>query len=311
MKYRSIYSLSFLTQHIQTWGLIEMHCDKLEYKEGGLRPRECQGEATNINLLLSRNGRQCGEDYREIVRIPITPATPGDEEFLNLKNLYMNEDVSFRIASREWLVNNGWLSEAQAANNAMYVKEFEIFLPTVTGDSVRYTTTSKISGECVLFDCPECTQYILKDDPRSTTYKEGYDALCDESQKIGNPYTICPSNPLSKICKISENQCQPQDKLYPSIYCRRRFRIDGYESTPIPDPGNTDMYIKAEITYCLLGRTGGSSVGYKRSSARTSRRCCQGNNYFSEDADSCSPCPSGSPNLHAYYCEQNANAMMS
>ena len=58
----------------------------------------------------------------------------------------MNEDVSFRIASREWLVNKGWLSEAQAANNAMYVKEFEIFLPTVTGDSVRYTTTSKISG---------------------------------------------------------------------------------------------------------------------------------------------------------------------
>ena len=74
-KYRSIYTLSFLTHHIQTWGLIETHCDELEYKEGGLRPRECQGEATNINLLLSRKGRQCCEDYREIVRIPITPAS--------------------------------------------------------------------------------------------------------------------------------------------------------------------------------------------------------------------------------------------
>ncbi|XP_068713447.1 uncharacterized protein [Montipora foliosa] len=310
-KYRSIYTLSFLTHHIQTWNLIEMYCDKLEYKEGGLRPRECQGEATDINLLLSRNGRHCSGNHRDTVRIPITPATPGDEGFLNLTNLYKTEDVSFRIASRQWLVNNGWLNEAQAANSAMYVKEFDIFLPTVTGDSVRYTTTSTISGECVLSDCPECTQYILRDDPQSTTYKEGYDASCDESQKIGNPYTICPSNPLPKVCRISESQSQPQDKLYPSIYCRRSFRINGYESTPIPDPGNTDMYIKAKITYCLLGRTGGSSVGYKRSSARTSRKCCQGNNYFSEDADSCSPCPSGSPNLHAYYCEQNANAMMS
>ena len=51
--------------------------------------------------------------------------------------------------------------------------------------------------EYVLFaDCPECKQYILKDDPQSTTHKEGYDASCEESQKIGKPYTICRSNPL-------------------------------------------------------------------------------------------------------------------
>ena len=96
--------------------------------------------------------------------------------------------------------------------------------------------------EYVLFaDCPECKQYILKDDPQSTTHKEGYDASCEESQKIGKPYTICRSNPLPKVCKISESQVQPQDKLYPSVYCPRSFKIDGYESTPISDSGNTDM----------------------------------------------------------------------
>ena len=47
--------------------------------------------------------------------------------------------------------------------------------------------------EYVLFaDCPECKQYILKDDPQSTTHKEGYDASCEESQKIGKPYTTGP-----------------------------------------------------------------------------------------------------------------------
>lgn len=97
-----------------------------------------------------------------------------------------------------------------------------------------------------LFLSTSCSPVVLNVnntfyDPQSTTYKEGYEASCEESQKIGKPYTICRSNPLPKVCKISESQVQPQDKLYPSVYCPRSFKIDGYESTPISDSGNTDM----------------------------------------------------------------------
>ena len=97
-----------------------------------------------------------------------------------------------------------------------------------------------------LFLSTSCSPVVLNVnntfyDPQSTTYKEGYEASCEESQKIGKPYTICRSNPLTKVCKISESQVQPQDKLYPSVYCPRSFKIDGYEPTPISDSGNTDM----------------------------------------------------------------------
>lgn len=52
-----------------------------------------------------------------------------------------------------------------------------------------------------LFVSTSCSPIVLNVnntfyDPQSTTYKEGYDASCEESQKIGKPYTICRSNPL-------------------------------------------------------------------------------------------------------------------
>lgn len=81
------------------------------------------------------------------------------------------------------------------------------------------TFFSLLSFLFFLFVSTSCSPIVLNVnntfyDPQSTTYKEGYDASSEESQKIGKPYTICRSNPLPKVCKISESQVQPQDKLY-------------------------------------------------------------------------------------------------
>ena len=98
--------------------------------------------------------------------------------------------------------------------------------------------------EYVLFaDCPECKQYILWSS--IDHLQGGLRRLVWRKPKnwkaLHNMSIQSIAHGGGGVCKISESQVQPQDKLYPSVYCPRSFKIDGYESTPISDPGNTDM----------------------------------------------------------------------
>ncbi len=69
-----------------------------------------------------------------------------DKAFLNLTNLYKGEDVSFKVGNKQWLVDNEWMKSSEASK-AIYVKDFEVFLPTVTDGSVTYISTSIAMGE--------------------------------------------------------------------------------------------------------------------------------------------------------------------
>merc|ERR1719378_889517 len=101
MRYRSVYTLSYLTYNIQTWNAIEAYCNKLQYAEGGVKPSECQGEKTDVPTLMSRRKRVCTGDTKQDVRIPIKPADNKDKAFLNLTNLCKGEDVSFKIGNKQ------------------------------------------------------------------------------------------------------------------------------------------------------------------------------------------------------------------
>ena len=70
-----------------------------------------------------------------------------DKAYLNLTNLYKREDVSFQITSKAWLVTNGWLKQSEVDNKAIYVKRLELFLPTVSEDSVTYISKVRAVGE--------------------------------------------------------------------------------------------------------------------------------------------------------------------
>ena len=70
-----------------------------------------------------------------------------DKAYLNLTNLYKREDVSFQITSKAWLVTNGWLKQSEVDDKAIYVKRLELFLPTVSEDSVTYISKVRAIGE--------------------------------------------------------------------------------------------------------------------------------------------------------------------
>eukprot|EP00794_Sanderia_malayensis_P002995 gene2995-3453_t len=308
-RYRNIYTLSYLTYNFQTWNTIETYCDKLQYAEGGVRPRECQGKRTKLPSLMSRTKRICTGDNHQVVRIPIKPTGKGDRAFLNLTKLYKGEDVSFKIGNKQWLVDYNWIM-ANEAKEAIYVKDLEVFLPTVTKDSMTYISKSMAVGENVLNPCEECPAFILPNVERKSKFKEGYEASCSKRRQFRNPYTICKSNPLPVECRITERTEKAAGNLYPSIFALWKIKIDGYQHTPIPEPANQDMFIKAKITYCSLAISSKkSSTAFTR--GRKSRKCCEGRNYFSSDANQCTECPKGSePNLHGYYCEKNKDAIM-
>ena len=98
--------------------------------------------------------------------------------------------------------------------------------------------------------CDDCTQYILSSEERSSKFEEGYEASCDSPFK--NPYTICNSKALPRMCRKTRRLPDPAGTLYPSIYARFKFNVDGYESTAVPDPGNEDMFIKGKVCFLLI-----------------------------------------------------------
>ena len=65
---------------------------------------------------------------------------------LDLESLYAGEVVSFQIEDKQWLVDNNVIPKRKK-NRKIYVKNFEIFLPTVTKGTVHYTTEYSATGK--------------------------------------------------------------------------------------------------------------------------------------------------------------------
>ena len=54
------------------------------------------------------------------------------------------------------------------------------------------------------------------------------------------------------MCRKTRRQPDPAGTLYPSIFARFKFKIDGYESTAVPDPGNNDMFIQGKVSFMFI-----------------------------------------------------------
>ncbi len=89
-----------------------------------------------------------------------------DSATLNITRLYQGYFDSFQITSSQWLVDNKWLLASQA-EKVMYIKSFELFLPTVSEDSVTFISKSFSSGEF-----RDIIQIILTNCNRRETRKE-------------------------------------------------------------------------------------------------------------------------------------------
>ena len=63
---------------------------------------------------------------------------------------------------------------------------------------------------------------------------------------VANPYTTC-SRKLPDLCSLTEFK-EDRNAVHPSIYGQWRLKVTGYEGVQIPQPGNSDMFIKAKVS---------------------------------------------------------------
>ena len=106
---KTLTIVSYISYKINIWRIVEDYCNILEYQRGGTRPSVCNGVNTEIASLASFVIPPCREvhDYREV---PI--ASKGNLAFMSLGDLYAGKPVTFQIPDSQWLVDNGWTTQA-------------------------------------------------------------------------------------------------------------------------------------------------------------------------------------------------------
>ena len=314
---KTLTILSYISYKINIWRIVEDYCNILEYQRGGTRPSVCNGVNTEIASLASFVIPPCREvhDYREV---PI--ASNGNLAFMSLGDLYAGKPVTFQIPDSQWLVDNGWINPGDQ-NAAIFVKQFVVFLPTVSPTEREVRVEAKVSGENQ-HSPPDGTRYVIVRVPEKKFifyYREGHSAVCRrDSDKLTNPY----GSSLPKICPLNEDQnsCQElleRTPLFPSVYSKWKVSISGYESVQVPEPAS-NFKLKVDTKLCFMERPSkdkGKKNKFKRKKKLilTKRRKtkyhgptnCPDGHFWSGDSGVCAKCPKGSRSaLHGYYCEK-------
>lgn len=206
---KTLTIVSYISYKINIWRIVEDYCNILEYQRGGTRPSVCNGVNTEIASLASFVIPPCREvhDYREV---PI--ASNGNLAFMSLGDLYAGKPVTFQIPDSQWLVDNGWINPGDQ-NAAIFVKQFVVFLPTVSPTEREVRVEAKVSGENQ-HSPPDGTRYVIVRVPEKKFifyYREGHSAVCRrDSDKLTNPY----GSSLPKICPLIEDQNSCQELQY-------------------------------------------------------------------------------------------------
>lgn len=314
---KTLTTVSYISYKINIWRIVEDYCNILEYQRGGTRPSVCNGVNTEIASLASFVIPPCREvhDYREV---PI--ASNGNLAFMSLGDLYAGKPVTFQIPDSQWLVDNGWINPGDQ-NAAIFVKQFVVFLPTVSPTEREVRVEAKVSGENQ-HSPPDGTRYVIVRVPEKKfifDYREGHSAVCRrDSDKLTNPN----GSSLPKICPLNEDQnsCQElleRTPLFPSVYSKWKVSISGYESVQVPEPAS-NFKLKVDTKLCFMERPSkdkGRKNKFKRKKKLilTKRRKtkyhgptnCPDGHFWSGDSGVCAKCPKGSRSaLHGYYCEK-------
>ena len=315
---KTLTIVSYISYKINIWRIVKDYCNILEYQRGGTRPTVCNGVNTEIASLASFVIPPCREvhDYREV---PI--ASNGNLAFMSLGDLYAGKPVTFQIPDSQWLVENGWINPGDQ-NAAIFVKQFVVFLPTVSPTEREVRVEAKVSGENQ-HSPPDGTRYVIVRVPEKKFifyYREGHSAVCRrDSDKLTNPY----GSSLPKICPLNEDQnsCQElleRTPLFPSVYSKWKVSISGYESVQVPEPAS-NFKLKVDTKLCFIERPSkdkGKKNKFKRKKKliltkrkktkyRHGPTNCPDGHFWSGDSGVCAKCPKGSTSaLHGYYCEK-------
>lgn len=252
---RKLSLVSLISYKINTWQIVKDYCDILEYKGGGVRPSiVCKGMQTSTkNLVAYPESSRC-TDRQGFFDVPI--ASNDQHGFMNLIDLHCGKPVIFQIPNSQWLVDNGWIAEGDK-DSAIFVKKFEVFMPTVSTFKGRKQVKVEVVGENKLppTDAKHTSYVIVPNEPFEADYQEGKGRPPCGNPEISNPY----GQTLPKICPFtSENQNNglgSKTKLFTSIYSQWQVTVSGYKSAAyIPNPANTDFRLKVRVKFCILNK---------------------------------------------------------
>ena len=295
--------LSYMTYKTQVIKTINLYCDRLEYQDGDVRPSECKGVNTNVDLLLSKNIQDCNaQTHTFYYNVPTVPANSGNS-YIDLKQLFSGNEVPFQIPNSQWLVDRNWIGSHEK-DYAIYIEQFEIYLPIEAQGNIQTFHTIAVPFQNIAIT-PGGTEYLIT--PSISLSHEYRMASFNQAcySKTNNPYTTCENDGILEICPVSIPITR---ELYPSIYSRWHLKVLGAENLTPPNPA-TDLSITFGLKLCK--KTPGSSVVQEKStelpaahSMQSVATCCP-NGQYGPYGVSCAPCPADSRSaLSGYYCEK-------
>ena len=293
---------SYRTHILQT---VHLYCNVLEYMNGGEKPSECKGAATDVALLVASTMPVCRSETKRFYSVPSKPSGQSDKAFVDVAALFSGRDVPFTIPSSKWLVDKKWIFPSEKYDS-FYVKKFEVYLPS-TSD---YPQTVYVNAEPVLRNviAPSysSTEYIIT--PSNSLvyeYTMGPSTIPCHDLKITNPYTSCDTTNPQSICQLSQDVSH---RLYPSIYSQWSLSLKGGDSMKVPRPA-TDLPVIVAMQICKTApqRRARSNQALFQQSPQS---CCGEGYYRPNAASECQSCPANSKTaLAGYYCEKTRFTM--
>ena len=297
-----IGGLSYITYKSHVSNTIHLYCDILEYTEGGVRPSECKGLDTDVALLLANTIPECiSETHSYFYNVPTKPAFEGDQAFIDIKQLFAGEWVQFQVPNSQWLVDKKWIQNYEK-DFAIYVQQFEIYLPLDLGRKVKtfHTLADPILHNAVK---PGGTEFIITPNVLMIhKYQMGPGQLpCKSQDRDRNPYTYC-QNGGSQVCDLSHLVERP---LHPSIYSHWNLKVVGADNVTSPNPA-TDLNLVFGMKLCQVKNEYSEELEEPVVNAQNQQPCCPGGQYRPNIEANCENCPPCSHSaLSGYYCEKN------
>ena len=294
--------LTFMTYKSHMLQGINHYCNQLEYMEGGVKPKECNGPKTDIALLVSNRVTMCTSRTLSLYQVPSRPSRPGDMGYIDYEELFKGATVNFKIPNSDWLVGFGWITEEEK-DLTIFVEELFVYLPT----EPTIPTHFRIIADPILHNeiTPGGTEYMITPHtPLTSNYLMGPKRTYCLREKMSNPYTSCAGQDSSSVvCPLDTGNTFRV--LYPSIYAQWAIRIDSKtEFTPPKSAYHLPLLVAAKLCKVIPQDFNEFDAGVVRLQQQSTDCCPEGQFRPHVFATKCYNCPKNTtPGLSGYYCQ--------
>jgi hypothetical protein len=306
---------------------LQDYCNVQEYENGGVPTHYCEQALNNpsfgnIILVLGNPISACLTDEMTTIDALI-PAKSNplreklDPGVMDLTQLYAGEYTELSIPfSKSSSGNPAWVHKFISPtlpvheDVALYVKRFELFLPSMTNSGTyEVEITAKGYQPVTVTHSNHTMKYaFLEQTEFHLSYGENEESCSNKFERV-YPMLCKPHPP--KIC-LSSHGVVSQNELPPPLFNTWYFRAFLPKLLPQPKPDkNSAFHLRATIKICTKNpkKIDLDSTKYQQHVVvkERKRRCCGKKKYWyrnplGTDDQSCQPCES--PKLGGLYCEK-------